>query len=106
MPRKALESLTESMFYVLMAFSQGPLSGVGATDFIEEKTKGRVQIGPATLYTILAKFEKENWIREIAVDGRKRTYRITEKGLAAYEEEIERLKMCLADAGSMRRYEK
>ena len=28
MPRKALEELTESMFYVLMVFCRGPLCGV------------------------------------------------------------------------------
>ena len=53
---------------------------------------------PATLYTILAKFEKEKYIRETAVDGRKRTYAITEKGLAAYDAELLRLRRCLTDA--------
>lgn len=57
-------------------------------------------VGPATLYTILAKFEQEKYIEEIAVEGRKRTYRITGKGRIAYREELERLKRCVADAGS------
>ena len=57
-----------------------------------------VEPGPATLYTILAKFEKEKYIRETAVDGRKRTYAITEKGLAAYDAELLRLRRCLTDA--------
>ena len=38
-------------------------------------------MGPATLYTILGKFEAEQYIQETAVEGRKRTYAITEKGL-------------------------
>ena len=62
MPKKAMEILTESMFYVLMAFSKGPMCGIDVADFIEKRTKGRVLIGPATLYTILGKFEKEKWI--------------------------------------------
>ncbi len=98
MPKKALESLTESMFYVLMAFSNGPKCGIEVADFIEARTAGALRIGPATLYTILAKFEKEKYIAETQVDGRKRTYRITGGGARAYREELERLRRCVADA--------
>ena len=71
MPKKAMDILTESMFYVLMAFSKGPMCGIDVADYIEKRTSGRVKIGPATLYTILGKFEKKKWIREIEVEGRK-----------------------------------
>jgi len=98
MPKKALENLTETMFYVLMAFCRGPLCGIDAADYIERRTDGRVRIGPATLYTILGKFEKEKYIREIEVAGRKRTYEITEKGREAFAVELERLKQCVKDA--------
>ena len=100
MPRKAMEVLTESMFYVLMAFYHGSMCGTDAADYIDTKTGGRVQIGPATLYTILGKFEKAKYIREIEVDGRRRTYCITPKGRDAYESELTRLKYCIADAES------
>ena len=102
MPRKAMEILTESMFYVLMAFSKTPMCGIEVVEFIEKRTKGRVLLGPATLYTILGKFEKEKWIKEIEVEGRKRTYRITEKGLTAYEQEVLRLQQCVQDAEAAR----
>ena len=98
MPKKAMEILTESMFYVLMAFSKRPMCGIDVAEYIEKRTNGRVLIGPATLYTILGKFEKEKWIKEIEVDGRKRTYRITDKGLHAYEQEVTRLQKCVQDA--------
>ena len=98
MPKKAMDILTESMFYVLMAFSNGPMCGIDIAEAIECRTKGRLRIGPATLYTILGKFEKEKYIEEISVEGRKRTYRITAKGRAAYSEELERLRHCLEDA--------
>ena len=97
MPKKALENLTESMFYVLMAFLNGPMCGIDAAEFIDRRSGGRVRIGPATLYTILGKFEKEKYIKEIEVAGRKRTYEITEKGRAAYAGEYERLKRCVLD---------
>ena len=98
MPKKTMEILTESMFYVLMAFMQMPMCGIEIAEFIDRRTQGRVKMGPATLYTILGKFEHEKLIRETDVDGRKRTYAITEKGKTVYLEEIERLKSCLQDA--------
>ena len=98
MPKKAMEILTESMFYVLMAFSKRAMCGIDVADYIEKRTKGRILIGPATLYTILGKFEKQKWIQEIEVEGCKRTYRITEKGRSAYEQEVVRLQKCVQDA--------
>ena len=98
MPRKSMDILTESMFYVLMALMQGPMCGIDIADFIEKRTKSRLQMGPATLYTILGKFEKENYIRELSVEGRKRTYEITGKGFEAYRDELKRLKQCVLDA--------
>lgn len=98
MPKKAMDSLTESMFYVLMAFLQGPMCGIDIVDFIDRRTKGRIRMGPATLYTILGKFEKEKYIKEISVEGRKRTYQITDLGRSAYREELDRLKQCVFDA--------
>ena len=98
MPKKAMEILTESMFYVLMALSKAPMCGIDIAAWITGKTRGRVSLGPATLYTVLGKFEKEGYIAETEVEGRKRTYRITSKGLDAYRSELERLRACLADA--------
>lgn len=98
MPKKSMDILTESMFYVLMALIQKPMCGIDIADFIDKRTNGRLQIGPATLYTVLGKFEKEKYIREISVEGRKRTYEITEKGADAYREELGRLKQCVLDA--------
>lgn len=98
MPKKRLEILTESMFYVLMAFRQKPMCGTDVSAFIKARTKGGLLLGPATLYTILGKFEKEGYLREIEVEGRKRTYEITPRGAHAYEEELARLKRCVDDA--------
>ena len=98
MPKKSMDTLTESMFYVLMALMTGPMCGIDIAAFIENRTKGRVKVGPATLYTILGKFETEKYIRETAVEGRKRTYEITGKGFEAYREELKRLKQCVIDA--------
>lgn len=101
MPKKSLVLLTEAMFYVLMAFRNGEMCGIDIADFIDGHTNGRVQLGPATLYTILGKFEKEKYIRETNVEGRKRSYLITEKGKEAYAAELDRLKRCIEDANRL-----
>ena len=36
-------------------------------------------------------------ISETSVDGRKRTYRLTDKGRAAFKEELTRLRACVDD---------
>ena len=100
MPKQALEILTETMFYVLMALQKEAKCGIDIAAWIENRTAHRLRIGPATLYTILAKFEKEHYIRETQVEGRKRTYAITDQGRQAYQQEVGRLRRCLKDAES------
>ena len=100
MPKQALESLTESMFYLLMALTQGERCGTEITAFAAEITAGRVKIGPATLYTLLGKFEKEGLIAETSVLGCKRYYQITPAGRAAYTAECTRLQLCLQNAAA------
>jgi len=100
MPKQALDTLTESMFYVLMALYRGEKCGIDIAAWIETKTGSRCRIGPATLYTILAKFEKEKYIRETHVEGRKRTYAITDTGRNAFREEYDRLHRCIRDAAT------
>ncbi len=89
--------LTEPMFYVLMAFLGGERCGTEITQFVERKTAGQVRLGPGTLYTLLAKFQDEGLIEETQVEGRKRTYRLTEKGKTTWLEELERLRSCVRD---------
>lgn len=55
-------------------------------------------MGPGTLYTILAKFEKDKFTKEIGVEGRKRTYSITPYGRTVYEQKIDRLEGLIQNA--------
>lgn len=87
--------LTESMFYVLMSFLHNEMCGIEITEFVERKTHGRVRLGPGTLYTLLGKFQDEHLIEETQTDGRKRSYRITEKGREVFRDELTRLKACV-----------
>lgn len=90
--------LTEPMFYVLMSFLKRDMCGTEITEFVARNTRDRVRLGPGTLYTLLGKFQEEGLIQETEVDGRKRTYRLTGKGRAVFQEELDRLRACLNDA--------
>ncbi len=100
MPRKTLESLSEPMFYVLMALRCRSLCGADVAQWVSVRTEGRIVLGPGTLYTILGKLTDEEMIRETAVEGRRRTYEITEAGKKLYDNEVARLRRCLRDADS------
>ena len=89
--------LTEPMYYVLMSFLRSEMCGTQISEFVDRKTAGRVRLGPGTLYTLLAKVPDEGFITETSVDGRKRTYQLTAKGRAAFEEELARLRACVND---------
>ena len=74
-----------------------------ATDYTSDSATRRAiyltcENATVNIYTILGKFEKEGWILETDISGRKRTYRITGHGLEAYREELNRLRQCIADA--------
>lgn len=98
MSKKALDTLTETMFYVLMAFSRQDMCGTEIADYVRELTNNRVSMGPGTLYTILSNFQKEKLIERVSSEGRRITYSITEAGRGIYEAEISRLKQCISDA--------
>ena len=71
MAREQFQSLTEQMYYILLALLE-PRCGVDISQKAMEISRGRMQIGPGTLYTLLAKFEKEDMIKEAGVEGRRK----------------------------------
>ncbi|SHK24780.1 Transcriptional regulator PadR-like family protein [Clostridium cavendishii DSM 21758] len=90
MAREQFQTLTEPMYYILMSLLQ-ERCGVDIMQAVEEISKGRVRVGPGTLYALLGKFETEGMIKETAVQGRKRSYIITEKGREILLGEYKRL---------------
>ncbi len=99
MPREQFQNLTEPMYYSLLALLE-TCCGVDIMELVEELSGGRVHIGPGTLYTLLARFEQEGIIEETDQQGRKRWYRITEKGKELLLEEQARLQRQLEDGTS------
>lgn len=98
---KSTEQLTDSMFYIMAALTK-PRHGYAIMNLIEETTDGILTIGPASMYTIIKKLLKNEWIYlHDATDSRRKTYLLTQKGRVVLEDDVElRKKMIqLAEAG-------
>lgn len=96
MPREKFQTLTEQMFYILLCLKE-ECCGMDIMGNVEEMTKGRVRVGPGTLYNLLEQFESSGFIKETKVEGRRRSYLLTEKGREILKEEYERLKTLVTD---------
>ena len=96
MAREQFQTLTEPMYYILLALLD-EVCGVDIMARVEEISGGRVKVGPGTLYAMLQKFEENGLIERTAEEGRKKWYRITSRGRGMLEEEMERLRRQIAD---------
>ena len=65
MARKQLQNLTEPMYYILLSLIE-PLHGYGIMKKVETLTKGRVKVGPGTLYSLISRFEKEGIVIKVS----------------------------------------
>ena len=96
--------LTEALFYILLAVRK-PNHGYGIIQEIEELTKGRVVLGPGTLYGAILSLVKKGWIDIYSEDKesrKKKEYLITDEGKNAFEEELKRLEELVANATLMK----
>ena len=90
MAREKFQTLTEQMFYILLCLRQ-ECCGTDIMTQVTDLTCGRVAVGPGTLYNLLESFLKAGMIEETKVEGRKRSYLITQTGQQALEDEYRRL---------------
>ena len=99
MAREQFQNLTEPMYYILMSLLK-EMCGVDIMESVHKISKGRVKVGPGTLYALLSKFEKEDMIIETEVQGRKRSYILTYKGKEILLDEYKRL-ITMVDDGAV-----
>lgn len=96
MPREQLKTLTEPMYYVLLALTKSQ-HGYSIMQSVQEISDGRVQVGAGTLYALLGRFESEGVIAQIAERDRKKIYSLTSKGRELLATEYRRLHRMTAD---------
>lgn len=90
MARKQLQNLTEPMYYILLSLIE-PLHGYGIMKKVEAMTRGRVKVGPGTLYSLISRFEKEGIVIKVSTQESKKTYKLTQKGREILIDEHKRL---------------
>lgn len=95
MAREQLQTLSEPMYYVLLALSQ-PMHGYEIMQKVTEMTAGRLKVGAGTLYALLARFEADGIVLLVEVDGRRKTYALSDKGRELLDREYLRLKELVA----------
>lgn len=72
-----------------MAALTKPRHGYAIMNLIEETSKGVIVIGPASMYTIIKKLLKQEWIYLYdGSDSRRKTYLLTEGGRKVLEEDV------------------
>lgn len=93
--RTPRDLLTPAALHILMAVASRPLHGLGIKDDVEERTGGRLRLGPGTLYEAIHRMEADGWIAEVRdhpdAEGKRRVYRLTPAGRRRMEEELRRL---------------
>lgn len=87
--------MTETAFFILLCLRK-PNHGYGIVQMVEKMTDGAVRLTPGTMYGSLSKMEKDNIIRFIREEDKRKIYQITDLGLEVLyleRKRIERLYM-------------
>jgi len=84
--------LSEATFFIMLALMT-PKHGYGVMQMVEEISQGAVVIGPGTLYGAFSNLEKEKLIEMVREEGRRKVYRLTQKGREVLAAQRDRLKL-------------
>ena len=82
--------ISPSLFYFLLVLSN-PLHGYQIMQEVEKASGGQITMGAGTCYGLIARCQSEKLIDLIEEVDRKKIYRITSKGRALLQGEINRL---------------
>ena len=99
--------MTPLFFHLLLSLVRGPRHGYAMMQEVEERTGGRIEIGPSSLYYSLGRLEEAGWIAEtdagdVAGDApheeRRRYYQLTDRGRDRLEDETSALAAIVSHA--------
>lgn len=85
-------ALTEAVYYILLSLVK-PMHGYGIMQNVEGLSGGRVKLAPGTLYGAISTLLEKGWITALPgeKDSRKKEYLITDAGVDALRDEVQRL---------------
>lgn len=88
--KKVYVPMTESAFFILLCL-QKPNHGYGVVQMVEKMTDGAVKLTPGTMYGSLSKMEKDNVIKFVREEDKRKIYQITDLGLEVLQTELRRI---------------
>jgi DNA-binding PadR family transcriptional regulator len=101
--------LTPAVFHILLSLADGERHGYSIMRDISAHTKGKLRLGPATLYRSIKHLVEDGLIEESDVrpdpaldDERRHYYRLTELGRQVIVAEVQRLEEALVVARTRR----
>src|SRR2546428_13005962 len=107
-PEKSVP-LTPAVFHILLSLADGRRNGYSIMRDISAHTKGKLRLGPATLYRSIKHLVEDGLIEESDVrpdpsldDERRHYYRLTEFGRRVIVAEVQRLEDALVVARTRR----
>lgn len=88
--KKVYVPMTETAFFILLCLRK-PNHGYGIVQAVEKMTEGAVKLTPGTMYGSLSKMEKDDIIRFIREEDKRKIYQITELGAEVLQLELKRI---------------
>lgn len=85
-PVSDLGRFSDPALLILSSLIEGPKHGYAMMEDIWQFSRTRLE--PGTLYGALARLEQRGWIEPLAVEERRRPYRITATGVSALQEQL------------------
>lgn len=96
MARDPFQTLTEPMYFTLLALGQ-VRNGAEITAWVQEITKGRIKLAPGTLYALLGQFLENDLIMRVDADKKGKHYTLTDEGRELLFEEVQRLRLLISN---------
>lgn len=88
--KKVYVPMTETGFYILLCLQQ-PMHGYGIVQQVEQLTDGEIRLSPGTMYGTLSKMEKDQLIRFVREEEKRKIYCITQLGREVLQLEMRRI---------------
>jgi DNA-binding PadR family transcriptional regulator len=106
---KPLAPLTPAVFYILLALAGGERHGYEIMKQVKHDSQSQVKMGTGTLYGSIKRMLADGLIEEAGDrpdpaldDGRRRYYRLTDRGRQAFETELRRYRQVVSLAQQRR----
>ncbi len=96
--------ITPAFFFLLLTLVDGERHGYAMAKEVEERSEGSISLGPGSLYWSLSRLSETGLIEETRAPedssrvGRRRYYRLSDKGRVVLEREAETLSRVLSFA--------